>query len=152
MSMSFFVSGRENRPCPSCDGEGDQFSCETTCEVCWDIGNIPDLEFGMAGASARLMVCNYLGYSETEKDVYGGALDPADVLRRLSTFQVSAHTRKGWTERSERVEITMDGVSVKQGATIHHSPYSADRVTRYLERMTELAHEACKLGKEISYS
>ena len=107
------------------------------------------LEMNVATGSAAIILFELLGFGRDEVGFWGN-LDPADVLRRLSTstYKVPSLVRPS----SESQGVFMDANGVGLGCRVIESGYSADRIMRYATTLQLMAEQAQAMDEVISYS
>ena len=107
------------------------------------------LSLNVANGSAALILFDLLGFSRQEKELWGGELDPSDVLRRLSMHEVRMPNLVSEPSESQGTYIDENGVS--PGCRVFESGYSQERVMRYVTTLEIFARHAEETGEEITY-
>lgn len=164
MSVTFSVKVEKERktpaPCPKC-GAGNGTYGDPSCDQkmpdgyeCFGYGDtsngVPtELEMNVANASAKLILREILNFGAKEKDIYGGTLDPTDVLIRLTTaeYRISSLVRP--TTETQGVILTENGVA--PGCKVVECGMNEERLQGYVDKLRILANKAIELETEITY-
>lgn len=162
MSVTFDVerdrSSAVAPACPSCGAQsgvktGDPsctFGAESDGYGCMGYGPTPALTgLNVSNVNAGVILFDLLGYGRAEQDVYGGTLDPADVLRRLSYADDKASECARPASQSRGVYIDDNGVG--DGCLVIECGLSVDRAAQYVGALREMATEALATDRQITY-
>jgi hypothetical protein len=116
--------------------------------ITFSVENTP-LEMNVANRSAAIILYNLLGYGESEVELWGGELDPSDVLRRLAISETKAPSLVTPTRESRGVYMDKNGVG--EGCRVIECGYPLERIMRYVTTIQIMAEQAKDLGEVISY-
>ncbi len=107
------------------------------------------LNLNVANGSAALILFDLLGFSRQEKELWGGELNPSDVLRRLSMHEVRMPNLVSEPSESRGTYIDENGVG--PGCLVIDMGYSQERIMRYVTTLEVFARHAEQTGEEITY-
>lgn len=105
-----------------------------------------DGEFNVANGNGYFIVRDILGFEGNV--LFGGPLDPQDVLRSVAAYEAKSGTKEDRVSESG-VVLTADGVA--PSSTLVEFGRDTRQVQSYLDRLTVLANICVERGAEITW-